>query len=614
MLVVIVLLIAGIWGLATRVAALSQSDLEQVLYQQLSGTAGVVASDLDNTIDLRVAILKEIAESITPDVLADPARIRRVLEHHNVSKEIFPRGLVVTDTEGRYIVEFPTIAGRLGTSVRDTRFFREIMGGAKQSIGGPVIGRASKQALFSVAVPLHDASGEVAGMLFGAVLASHPTLFGGLEQTRIGKTGYLLVISPASRVIVSASDKSRIMQPVAKKGVNPLLDRRVEEGFEGPGRTVSSLGVDVLTVSRNMSTTGWFVLAAIPTAEAFAPISALKRQIYLTALSLSLILVVILYLVLARQLAPLKTAGAAMRRMTEGNQPLAAIPVAREDEIGELIGNFNRLAAQRIRLDDSLRKEIAEREQAQQELGNAMKRLQALSEYISTLRDAERRKVAFELHEELGQELSALKLQLQLLEAHCDGEDAQIRLEDARMVAELMLERVRAMAFDLHPPQLDDFGLVAALRQYCAQQGDKTGWTVHFDAAEMGERPGRELELACFRVAQEVLANVASHARATDVWVSLRQDGDALVLHLRDNGVDFDATKGDRQNGERSLGLTGVKERVRQVGGRIEIRSSSGGGTEVHATFVRQPNLFPPGAAASGSAATSDAAMNPPAA
>ena len=184
---------------------------------------------------------------------------------------------------------------------------------------------------------------------------SDQNLFGQLEQTKIGKTGYFLVLSPKDHLIVSASDKSRIMQALPAKGVNPLLDRRLAEGFEGPGVTTTSLGVETLSVSRNMKTTGWVVVAAVSTEEAFAPIATLKRQIYLAALLMSLVMMVILRFVLARQMAPLEEAGAAMRRMTEGEEPLRPLPVRRADEIGRLVGHFNRLVAERRRAEEEIR-------------------------------------------------------------------------------------------------------------------------------------------------------------------------------------------------------------------------------------------------------------------
>jgi PAS domain S-box-containing protein len=205
----------------------------------------------------------------------------------------------------------------------------------------------------------------VVGALAGAVFPSDPDLFGPMENAKIGTTGNFLVVSPKDRVFVSATDKTRIMQPLPAKGINPLLDRRIEEGFEGPAVTTTSLGVQTLNVTRGMKTTGWIVLAGVATAEAFAPIATLQRQIYLAALLMTLVMFAILRYVLARQFAPLDDAGSRMQRMTRGEEPLAPLPVLRNDEIGALVGNFNRLIAERIKLDESLRNEIAERRRAE---------------------------------------------------------------------------------------------------------------------------------------------------------------------------------------------------------------------------------------------------------
>jgi signal transduction histidine kinase len=341
-----------------------------------------------------------------------------------------------------------------------------------------------------------------------------------------------------------------------------------------------------------MDTTGWIIVSAEPTAEFFAPIAALKRQIYLAALLISLVVAAILGLVLARQLAPLKKAADAMRHMTDGEEPLAPIAVARKDEIGELIGSFNQLAAERIRLDAALREEVGAHKQAEEALDRALTRLQALSERMTRAQEEQRRKIAFELHERSGQELTALMIHLQVLEAHCCGKDAQAHLQSARTIARLALERVRTMSLDLHPPQLESLGLYMALRGHCRQQAVEAGWIMHFDAPETGERPHRDVEIACFRVVQEALANVAQHANANEVWVRLRRSDDELQLSVRDNGVGFDASGSSERIGYAGLGLTGMAERVRQVGGRMDVRSSPGNGTEIEVRFCSRSRLL----------------------
>ena len=591
-LMVFALLIAGIWGLAARVAAVVQADLGNVLMQSMSATVRYIAADLDSDIQLRIDVLHGIAASIAPEVLGDPAKIQQILQQRKPSEALFPLGLIVTNKDGIYIAEYPSVSGRLGTSIRDTDFFRRFMAGAKQAVSTPVIGRTSKQPLIRMGVPLRDASGAAAGVLFGSVVPSDANLFGHLDQSRVGKNGFISVLSPKDYLIVSSTDRHRIMQRLPAKGANPLLDRRLEEGFEGPGVTTTSFGLEVLSVARHMDTTGWIIAAAEPTAEYFAPIAALKRQIYLAALLISIAIAAILGLVLARQLAPLKRAADAMRRMTEGGEPLAAIAVVQKDEIGELIGSFNQLAAERIRLDAALREEVSAHKQAEEALDHALTRLQALSERMTRAQEDQHRSIAFELHERAGQELTILMIHLQLLEAHCCGEEAQAHLQNARSIAGLALERIRTMSLDLHPPQLEELGLYVALRGYCRQQAELAGWIMHFDAPETGERPQRDVEIACYRVVQEALANVARHANATDVWVSLRKSEDEMQLSVRDNGLGFDVSGTGERIGFAGIGLTAMAERVRQVAGHIDIRSSPGSGTEIHMRFHSRSRLF----------------------
>jgi len=353
-LVVVALLLAGIWSLAARVAVVVQTDLEKALSDQLSATVSYVAVDIDDKIRLRLDMLNEVAALITPDILADPTLTQRLLERSNIPRWMFSTGLFVADKAGTNIADYPKIPGRAGGSIAHREYFREVMAGGKRAISSPLLGQFMKKTVIAIGVPVYDASGAPAGALVGSFFPSDPTLFGLLEHTTLGRTGYFVVSSPRDLVIVSATDKTRIMQTLPGKGVNPLFDRR-REGFEGAGITVNSRGIEVLTTNRIMKTTGWSVLAGIPTNEIFAPVAALKRQIYLAALLLSLAVAAILHFVLKRQLAPLREAGAAMQRMTEGTEAFAPLPVRRDDEIGRLVGHFNRLVAERHRSEGSLR-------------------------------------------------------------------------------------------------------------------------------------------------------------------------------------------------------------------------------------------------------------------
>ncbi|MEK7780387.1 MAG: ATP-binding protein, partial [Verrucomicrobiota bacterium] len=159
-------------------------------------------------------------------------------------------------------------------------------------------------------------------------------------------------------------------------------------------------------------------------------------------------------------------------------------------------------------------------------------------------------------------------------------------LANAISHVELMLTQVRNLSLSLRPPMLDDFGLPAALRWLADQHTKTTGRPVTCDLTEYHGRPEPMLETACFRIAQEALTNISRHSGAQNVNVVLQSDAENFTLVVRDDGVgfDFNAAAARAHEGN-SLGLLGQQERAALVGGKVEIISRPGAGTEVRAQF-----------------------------
>jgi signal transduction histidine kinase len=167
-------------------------------------------------------------------------------------------------------------------------------------------------------------------------------------------------------------------------------------------------------------------------------------------------------------------------------------------------------------------------------------------------------------------------------------EAAAPHVRDCIQIAERTLQQVRTLCLDLRPSQLDDLGLAAALRSQLDRQARAAGLTAQFsaDGMEAGAQPDAELATVCFRVAQEALTNVVRHAQAKRVWIELAQRGGELRLSVRDDGKGFDvAAERARALRGRSMGLLSMEERVMLVGGKFELLSRPGGGTEVRALF-----------------------------
>jgi PAS domain S-box-containing protein len=214
--------------------------------------------------------------------------------------------------------------------------------------------------------------------------------------------------------------------------------------------------------------------------------------------------------------------------------------------------------------------------------------LQRLSRQLLEVQENERRHLARDLHDEIGQLLTALRLNLRQAQAEPQSNAALLTIS-VELVDQLIAQ-IRRLSLDLRPPILDDFGLIAALRGYVKRLTQGTNIEVQFSTNISEPRPHPLLETTCFRVAQEALTNVVRHAHAHSVHMDIRHEGDTLSLSIRDDGEGFDYQAAHtRASRGRSMGLLSMEERVRLAGGVFILVSTPGQGTEVKARFLWQP-------------------------
>ena len=193
--------------------------------------------------------------------------------------------------------------------------------------------------------------------------------------------------------------------------------------------------------------------------------------------------------------------------------------------------------------------------------------------------ETERRSIAHELHDQIGQDLTAIKLLLRRA-ARADGDARRVSQDDAVSLVDELIERVRGLSLDLRPPILDDLGLVPTLTWFIRRYGGRAGVRVTFEHEGFDGRVPRATETAIFRIAQEALTNVARHAAATEAVVRLKTDQTSLSLEVEDNGCGFDTA---RAGARLTAGLAGMSDRARWLGGRFAVDSSPGRGTRVRA-------------------------------
>lgn len=230
-----------------------------------------------------------------------------------------------------------------------------------------------------------------------------------------------------------------------------------------------------------------------------------------------------------------------------------------------------------------------ERAQLYEQVLQGRDRLRTLSRQLIEAQEVERRRLARELHDETGQALTAVKLNLQALRQRSSDLHLSGRLQDSISIVEQSLSQLRDLSHDLRPSVLDDLGLAAALRWFVDRQAQRAGLNAFINAPEKFERLAAEVETACFRIVQEALTNVIKHAGAQTVWVELRQTADAFELLLRDDGRGFEveAMRTQAMRGG-SLGLLSMQERAQLAGGSFEMQSRQPRGTEIRVRFAKE--------------------------
>lgn len=211
------------------------------------------------------------------------------------------------------------------------------------------------------------------------------------------------------------------------------------------------------------------------------------------------------------------------------------------------------------------------------------KRFRLISQGVLRIQEAERARISRELHDGVGQSLTALKMQLELLEraAAPEQEGLRLRLGELTRIADRSLQDVRQLSRLLRPQMLDELGLAPTLRWLARTVEEGTGLGVELSIEGMEDRVHPDLETVVYRLVQEALTNVVKHARAATAEVVLRRGRDRLFLAVRDRGRGFDARHAlDAGEGERG-GLRGMRDRVDLFGGRLRLRSSAGEGASV---------------------------------
>lgn len=253
-----------------------------------------------------------------------------------------------------------------------------------------------------------------------------------------------------------------------------------------------------------------------------------------------------------------------------------------QQEIGERQRAEQALTAYQDQLEEQVEQRTAQLSQTNQQL-------RYLTARLAEVEEAERRRLARELHDRVSQDLGILDINLNIIQNKIgqtalsakDAEPLQTHLQDSLELVQQVARHVYDVMADLRSPVLDDYGVVAALKAYGVQFTARTGINVSVQGAEEVPRLALAVESALFRIAQEALTNVAKHAQATKVTITYEQRAGVARLTITDDGIGFEQTSLSTPKEGQGWGLVSMRERAEATGGRCEIKTQQGEGTQV---------------------------------
>jgi PAS domain S-box-containing protein len=240
------------------------------------------------------------------------------------------------------------------------------------------------------------------------------------------------------------------------------------------------------------------------------------------------------------------------------------------------------LEGQKIRVATVM--DITERKQGEEQLRKSHRLLRNLAASLSEAEERERKRLAQELHDQVGQTLSALGINLNLIRSQISKKSLKIadhRIEDSLELLKKTTESMRTVMSDLRPSVLDDYGLLAGIRWYSEKFSGRTNITVEIHGEELKPRLPMSVETTMFRIYQEALTNIAKHSHAKKTIISLKETYDGVKLSIADDGIGFDSETVYKTKKEMVWGLHTMKERAEALGGKFIIESKPGTGTKI---------------------------------
>lgn len=323
-------------GFAARLVVLRTvltGDVTELSASHQLAIAGYAARDVEDKVRLRLDLLSGLAPTAAEWIEAHPGGLAEWLSGQRLVLSFFAKGLFVADPEGR------VVATTAGASVEPgSDWLRQVGGQDRPSVGTPFPAADDRAPSLSFAVPLRAPDGTRLGVLGGVTAIQSAGFLHALVHEKVGQGGSFLLVAPAHHTFVVGPEGTP--RPLPAPGINPLHDRAMA-GYRGSGVTTNARGEQELSAIADVPTPGWFLVARMPMAEATQPLGHLRILVVIGGVIVPLLVLTVLAITLPRLFRPLTECATLLHKMASGEIAIRALPVVRDDEVGDVAKGFN---------------------------------------------------------------------------------------------------------------------------------------------------------------------------------------------------------------------------------------------------------------------------------
>ncbi len=575
-------------GILTLSTMGGRRELSERALTERQRLAQALADHLDYVLKENLSLLQDAALRVRAGAgEADLRSLKAALRDAHL-RTFFTEGVFFVDRHGAFVWIEPQGAVAAGEDLASVPAVRGALQG-RPEVSSLTTGPRRR---IYAAVPVRDWHGELMGAVGGAGDPRSAGFQSLLQPNRISGTTYVDVVD-GNGVVLASSKEGRVS---LRSDHHRLLSGLIEQKKSLASTCRACHEDNVVPEGEVMAFAPlrfapWGVNVLEPETEAMVTTVALEQRLLWVG-ALTVLAALLFSWGVARSVTkPLAALTAAAQRITKGDLE-EPIPPCGEDEVGLLAQSFDQM---RLALRKSLETIAQWNRELEERVQRRTRQLEALNEQLQrkeevrrellkkviSAQEAERKRVARELHDETSQASAALLLAIETSDSNAQPETRE-QMKRMKALADRVLDSIHHLIFDLRPSMLDDLGLAAALESSLESRLEPSGMDVSFEVSGRERRLNPEIETTLFRLAQEAISNIRRHADAESAKVSLEFGENEVRLRIEDDGQGFDAEEVERSaDRTRGLGLLGMRERAALVDGTFTVDSAPGKGTRI---------------------------------